>query len=115
MLSAYHPQLDGVTEQANQTIKQMLRSCISLTQRDWVLKLPAIDFAINVSRSETTGYAPFFLNLGHISRIFVWNDATSDEYPSIWVFVQRMKHVFMSAHNAILETRVKQARSANRK
>jgi hypothetical protein len=66
MSSAYHPQSDGATERANWTIRQMLRSCISSTQRDWVLKLPAIEFAINISRSETTGYAPFFLNSGRI-------------------------------------------------
>ena len=66
MSSAYHPQSDGATKCANRTIGQMLRSCISSTQRDWVSKLPAIEFAINVSRSETTGYVPFFLNLGRI-------------------------------------------------
>jgi hypothetical protein len=115
MSSAYHPQLDGATERANRTIGQMLRSCISSTQQDWVSKLPAIEFGINVSRSETTGYAPFFLNSGRIPRMFVWNDANSDEYPSVRAFAQRMKHVVMSAHDAILETRVKQARSANRK
>jgi hypothetical protein len=115
MLSAYHPQSDGATEQANQTIGQMLRSCISSTQRDWVSKLPAIEFAINVSRSETTGYAPFFLNSGRIPRMFIWNDANSDEYPSVRAFAQRMKHAVMSAHDAILETQVKQARSTNRK
>ena len=64
MSSAYHPQSDGATERANRTIGQMLRSCISPTQRDWVSKLPAIEFAINIARSETTGYAPFFLKLG---------------------------------------------------
>jgi hypothetical protein len=115
MSSAYHPQLDGATERANRTIGQMLHSCISSTQQDWVSKLPAIEFAINVSRSETTGYAPFFLNSGRIPRMFVWNDANSDEYPSVRAFAQRMKHVVMSAHDAILETRVKQARSANHK
>jgi hypothetical protein len=113
MSSAYHPQSDGATERANQTIRQMLCSYISSTQRDWVSKLPAIEFAINVSRSETTGYAPFFLNSGCIPRTFVWNDTNSDEYPSVRAFAQRMKHAIMSTHDVILETWVKQARSAN--
>ena len=45
--SAYHPQSDGSTEQANRTITQMLRQCVHPNQKDWVAKLPAIEFAIN--------------------------------------------------------------------
>jgi hypothetical protein len=49
MLSAYHPETDGATERANRTIVQMLRQCISDKQKDWIAKLPAIEFAINSS------------------------------------------------------------------
>jgi len=56
--SAYHPEMDGATERANRTIVQMLRQCIGENQRDWVAKLPAIEFAINYARSESMGYAP---------------------------------------------------------
>ena len=45
--SAYHPQSDGSTERANRTITQMLRQCVHPNQKDWVAKLPAIEFAIN--------------------------------------------------------------------
>ena len=45
--SAYHPQSDGSTERANRTVTQMLRQCIQPDQKDWVAKLPAIEFAIN--------------------------------------------------------------------
>ena len=64
MSSTYHPETDGSTERANRTIGQMLRACIGTTQKDWVMRLPAIEFAINTARSESTGYAPFFLNTG---------------------------------------------------
>ena len=47
MSSAYHPQMDGSTERANRTITQMLRQCVSPTQKDWVTKLPTIQFVIN--------------------------------------------------------------------
>ena len=47
MSSAYHPQTDGSTERANRTVTQMLRQCIQPDQKDWVAKLPAIEFAIN--------------------------------------------------------------------
>ena len=45
--SAYHPQSDGSTERANHTITQMLQQCVHPNQKDWVAKLPAIEFAIN--------------------------------------------------------------------
>ncbi|KAJ3553076.1 hypothetical protein NP233_g12731 [Leucocoprinus birnbaumii] len=67
MSSTYHPESDGSTERANHTIVQMLRQCISPDQKNWVAKLPAIEFAINSARSEVTGFAPFFLNYGCIS------------------------------------------------
>ena len=69
--SAYHPQTDGATERANCTIGQMLQSCIGPQQQDWVSHLPGIEFAINSSQSETTSYAPFFLNSGQLPRAFI--------------------------------------------
>ncbi|KAF9541459.1 hypothetical protein CPC08DRAFT_620460, partial [Agrocybe pediades] len=56
---------------ANRTITQMLRQCIAPHQRDWVSKLPAIEFAMNSATSSTTGYAPFFLNYGRMSRSMI--------------------------------------------
>jgi hypothetical protein len=75
MSSAYHPQTDGATERANRTVTQMLRQCINNKQTDWVSKLPAIEFAINSARSESTGYAPFFLNSGQMPRPMIWDSA----------------------------------------
>ena len=111
--SSYHPQSDGATERANRTITQMLRLCISPNQRDWVAKLPAIEFAMNSARSETTGYSPFFLNTGHTPRSFLWKSPTTDEYPAVRTFAKRMKDAVMDAHDAILTARIKQAQTAN--
>jgi len=65
MTSAYHPETDSSTEHANWTIGQMLRSCIGPIQKNWVLKLPTNEFAINLARSELTGYSPPVRN-GHM-------------------------------------------------
>jgi hypothetical protein len=82
MSSAYHPESDGGTERANRTVTQMIRQCIDPKQRDWVARLPAIKFAMNTARSETTGYAPFFLNNGRMPRSLLWNSNNS-EYPGV--------------------------------
>ena len=47
--SAYLPQSDGATKQANCTITQMLQQCIHLNQKDWMTKLLAIEFTINLA------------------------------------------------------------------
>jgi hypothetical protein len=115
MSSAYHPQTDGATERANRTITQMLRQCIDPNQKDWVSKLPTIQFAINSARSESTGYAPFFLNNGRMPRAMVWNSANPTEYSNVREFAKKKKLALMSAHDSIIAARVKQTRDANRK
>ena len=113
--SAYHPQSDGSTEWANWTVTQMLWQCINLDQKDWVSKLPAIEFAINSARSESTGYTPFFLNFGRMPRAMVFNNPSSDEYPAVKEFALQKKLVLIDAHDSIIAARVKQTRNANRK
>jgi len=81
MSSAYHPQTDGSTERANKTVAQMLGQCINAKKTDWVAKLPAIEFAINSARSESTGFAPFSLNSGRMPRSMIWNSASPTEFP----------------------------------
>ena len=115
MSSAYHPETDGATERANRTITQMLRQCVDPKQKDWVSKLPAIQFAINSARSESTGYAPFFLNNGRMPRVMVWNSAKPTEFSNVREFAQKKKLALISAHDSIIGARVKQIRHANRK
>jgi len=113
MSSAYHSKMDGSTERANQTIVQMIWQCIRPTQKDWVAKLPAIEFAINSSRSESTGYAPFFLNNERMPHPMIWNSADSSKFPGVCVFAQRLKSAIMAAHNSVLAVHIKQTRIAN--
>ena len=89
----------------------MIRSCVAPNQRDWAIKLPGIEFAINCARSETTGVAPFMLNIGRMPRSMIWE--TNSEYPGVRVFTQKMKDTIMHAHDLIITTQVKQTRLAN--
>ena len=115
MSSSYHPQSDGATERANKTLTQMLRQCVNAKQKDWVSKLPAIEFAINSARSATTGYAPFFLNTGRMPRSMIWDSAKQTEYPGVRNFALQRKLALMAAHDSILAVRVKEIRTANKK
>jgi RNase H-like domain found in reverse transcriptase/Reverse transcriptase (RNA-dependent DNA polymerase)/Integrase zinc binding domain len=115
MSSAYHPQTDGSTERANRTVTQMLRQCIGPDQRDWVAKLPAVEFAINSAQSESTGFAPFFLNAGRMPRSMIWESSGPDEYPGVRNFALQRKLALMQAHDSILAARVKQTHDANKR
>lgn len=110
--SSYHPQTDGATERANRTMTQMLRQCVALDQKDWVIRLPAVEYAMNCARSDTTGFSPFFLNYGRMPRPLIWDSST--EYPGVKVFAQRMKDAIMSAHDEVIAARVKHTNQANR-
>jgi hypothetical protein len=115
MSSAYHPESDGGTERANRTVTQMLRQCIGPKQKDWVAKLPAVKFAMNSARSESTGYAPFFLSTGRMPRSMIWNTDKSREYPGIARFAMERRLAIIAAHDSMIAARVKQTRNANRK
>ena len=62
MSTAFHPQTDGATEQANRSIAQILCTVVSNDQNDWSSKCPMVEFAIHSSVNNTTGYTPFKLN-----------------------------------------------------
>ncbi|GBG71170.1 hypothetical protein CBR_g8472 [Chara braunii] len=68
--SARHPQTDGQTEWAHQTAQVMLRTLIRTDQKDWVDRLPDIEFAYNTLVHPAIGVTPFELHhrgrKGHI-------------------------------------------------
>jgi hypothetical protein len=111
--SAFHPQTDGATERANKTMTQMLRQCVSLKQKDWVTKLPAIEFAMNSARSSTTGFTPFYLNYGRNPSPMIWKG--EEVYPGVRQFAENMKNAIMSAHDAIIASHVSQTVQANKR
>ncbi|GBG84037.1 hypothetical protein CBR_g37914 [Chara braunii] len=62
---------DGQTERAHQTAQMMLRTLIRPDQKDWVDRLPDIEFAYNTSVHPAIGVTPFELHHGgRKNRIF---------------------------------------------
>ncbi|KAK3286792.1 hypothetical protein CYMTET_5675 [Cymbomonas tetramitiformis] len=60
----YNPRSDGQAEHTNRVIEDMLRSFVDANVTDWDLFATNVEFAINDSRSEATGYTPFELCCG---------------------------------------------------
>jgi Chromo (CHRromatin Organisation MOdifier) domain len=55
--TAFHPQTDGLSEQANQWVEQYLR-LITANQSEWSRWLPMATAVHNNSKNSTTGFAP---------------------------------------------------------
>ena len=68
--TAFHPQTDGQTERANQTLEQYLRAYVNQRQNNWVSLLPLAQIAYNNQVSDTTKRTPFFANHGRHPNLF---------------------------------------------
>ncbi|XP_047219374.1 uncharacterized protein LOC124867136 [Girardinichthys multiradiatus] len=64
----YHPQMDGLVERYNQTLKNMLRKFVSTTGADWDQWLPYLLFAYREVPQASTGFSPFKLLYGRQVR-----------------------------------------------
>jgi len=87
MSSTYHPESDGTTEHANQTLIQMIHELVNLKQTDWVQKIATIEFTLNCMRSDLTRFSPFFLNTGCMPCLMVWNSTSKSEFPTVHNFM----------------------------
>ena len=79
--SGYHPEGDGQTKRANQTLEQYLWSYCNYQQDNWSELLPLAEFAYNNAPSATTRVSPFFTNKGHHPNISVYPE---HEMTSAW-------------------------------
>ena len=64
----YHPQDDGLVENFNGTLKEMLKCYAQEEPTDWDRHIPYVLFAYRESPHETTGYSPFELLYGRQVR-----------------------------------------------
>jgi hypothetical protein len=64
--SAYHPQTDGQSERANQSVEQYLRLYVNEQQDDWAKWLPMAQYTHNSWKNSTTQRAPYQALIGYI-------------------------------------------------
>ena len=115
MSTSYHPQTDGQSERAIRNVTQILRTLVQPDQKDWVNKIDMVEFAINSSVSESTGYAPFELNGGYMPSMI--REIRKDENfaRGIKSFAATALYNLADAHDAIIEARTFQTENANKR
>src|SRR3977135_4023995 len=114
MSTAFHPQTDGATEQANRSIAQVLRTLVDFNQKNWADKCPMVEFALNSNISTTTGYAPFELNGGYMPQLGQ-RVKLNTPYRGVKQFAQQALWNMMAAHDAMITNRVNQTYHANKR
>src|SRR6266481_1980396 len=112
MSTAFHPQMDGMTEWANRSIGQVLGALVHNDQKDWACLCPMVEFALNSHISATTGYAAFELNYGYIPQLGQCI-STDTKFAGVKHFAQQAINNLMMAHNTIIEARVNQTHHTN--
>lgn len=113
MSTSFHPQTDGATERANRSIGQILRSVVKPDQTDWVGKLPMLEFALNASVNESTGFSPFELNNAYMPAMMREVKSIEAVPPGVKTFAQQALHNLAAAHDALIASRVFQRHWAN--
>jgi hypothetical protein len=114
MSTAFHPQMDGVTERANHSIGQILHTIIQSDQQDWAQKCPMVEFALNSNVSSTTGFMPFELNSVYMPQIGI-PMATDTKFTGVRQFAQQARVNLLAAHDTIIENHILQMFHANKK
>ncbi|GBG67985.1 hypothetical protein CBR_g1104 [Chara braunii] len=117
--SARHPQTDGETERAHQTAQMMLRTLIRPDQKDWVDRLPDIEFAYNTSVYPAIGVTPFELHHGGWKgRIFadllLPRPANIDAACSP-AFIRKYRELLAQARANMQKAQVRMQQQANRR
>ncbi|GBG60817.1 hypothetical protein CBR_g12555 [Chara braunii] len=116
--SARHPQTDGQTERAHQTAQIMLCTLIRPDQKDWVDRLPDIEFAYNTSLHPTIDVTPFELHHGgRKGRIFadlLLPRAADIDAACSPAFVRRYRELLAQARANMQKAQVCMQQQANR-
>jgi len=95
---AYHPQMDGASEQTNQTLKQYLCIFCGTQQNNWHAWLPLAQYTKNSWPSATTKKTPFDLLIGYTPQIH--QPTRKTDIPSIQQQITNIEEARKAAQEA---------------
>ena len=91
--TAFHPQTDGQSERAIQTLENFLRPYVERHPTEWSKQLSLAEFAANNAVNSSTGYSPFYLHSGDHPILPSWilGGTTSSNLEAMKEMTDRMK------------------------
>ena len=114
--TAYHPETDGQSERFHRSVEQVLRCYVSATQTDWDHFLPFCQFALNSTRSATTGFSPAVVVFGREPTLPMEHDVravTDGQVESVAHRLERMTLVNHTVRAAVTKASEYMAQYAN--
>jgi hypothetical protein len=116
MSTAYHPQTDGQTERANQTLEAMLRAYVNIHHDNWDTLLTSAEIAYNSTVNASTGYTPFYLNSGQeinmpLSHALPSNQTESN--PTSIELLQKLQENIINAKTLLVKAQQRQKQYAD--
>lgn len=66
--STYHPEYQGALERFHQTLKSMLKTYCTESEKEWDDGLPLLLFSLQATVQESLGFSPAELVFGHTVR-----------------------------------------------
>jgi len=113
--TAFHPQTDGQSERAIQTLKTMLRNYVDHRISNWDLLLTGSEFAYNNAINASTGFSPFFLNKGFHPRLPSSLLATpTTSVPSVNQFIQEQRDALVMAQEHLHDAQLRHSHQADK-
>lgn len=123
LLTTYHPQTDGSSEQSNKTVVQCLQFHVEQNQKGWAWALPKVRFDIMNTPNRSTCISPFVLKMGRSPHLFPLLIATKDTHMSdpneleeknAHTFAKAMEEETNAAKDCLLVAKLQQAHFANK-
>jgi len=111
--TAFHPQMDGQTEQMNQELEQYLQFFVEHRQKNWPEWLASAEFAVNNKVHTATKVSLFMANYGRELRMG-GDIRKKGKVESAMEFVERMKKVHKEKEAALKKTQKEMKRYADR-
>ena len=119
----YHPQTNGSAERVHQTLQWMIGKLDPEKRQKWPLHIGSVLIAYNATRSQVTGYSPYFLMYGRQPRLPVdllfptrntreWT-RTIDEY--VKTLYERLQECLQLAQESASKEAQRQKRLYDRK
>ena len=108
----YHPQGNGQVERFNRTLLSMLRTLTDTEKADWKNSLAKVVHAYNCTRSEATGFSPYYLLFGRTPRLpvdILFNLPSQEQQVSYGEYVARWQAQMKEAYEIASATAQKEA------